>query len=169
MLQTFKCVNKFLKICSNFFVKFFEKLLSLLLFIQKFYIISKNFKIIKIFSKCLILLTNFKNVFEILWFLCIFYNLVFKYLKYVVNKVENGEKMVKFYIFLKNGEMVKKWWLKFKKNFTAILYFFSRVHINDCLHKWWKPFIFISTYGAWSRYTRIRLTTTECSSREWAI
>ena len=29
--------------------------------------------------------------------------------------VENGEKMVKFYIFLKNGEMVKNGDLNFKK------------------------------------------------------
>ena len=63
--------------------------------------LKKKFKIIKIYSKCLILLTNFKNVLEILRFLCSFYNLASKYLKYVVNKVKNGEKMVRFYIFSK--------------------------------------------------------------------
>ena len=42
-----------------------------------------------------------------------------KYLKYVVDMVENGEKMVKFYfIFLKNGEMVKNGDLNFKIFFT---------------------------------------------------
>ena len=44
-----------------------------------------------------------------------------KYLKYVVDMVENGEKMVKFYFFSKkwwNGEMVKNGDLNFKIFFT---------------------------------------------------
>ena len=51
------------------------------------------------------------------------YNWVSKYLKYVVDMVENGEKMVKFYfIFLKNGEMVKNGDLNFKLFFSQWLF-----------------------------------------------
>ena len=47
----------------------------------------------------------------------------YKYLKYVVDMVENGEKMVKFYYFLKNGEMVKNGYLNLK--FFSHKYFIS--------------------------------------------
>ena len=55
--------------------------------------------------------------------------------------MENGEKMVKFYIFLKKiGEMVKNGDLNLKiilhKYFICSLESRAHTSINDCLHKW---------------------------------